>query len=363
MVQREDAFHVKAGAGIAFRVSPRLNVGFEHAILVVVGPRADRIDGIERTNGERSAFGDIVNYPQLRLNFNLGNKSNKSEPLYWMNPLKGVMSELDAIKNRPATEIVDTDEDGVIDQLDLEPNTEKDAVVDTKGRTLDSDKDGVPDHLDLEPYYTPRPGERINSQGIVENPNIAGGVSEERVRELINEAIDQRIANGSIAYGGGAGSGTFPGGSNGGADGTGTAETGEPGADPNITNLFLPMIHFATSSATIRYSDYGTLAAIARIMKSNPQMRIAVVGHTDQTGGSDENEQLSYDRAKTVIEHFENNHGISRGRFVLLFRGQEEALVPATSSYMNRRVEFRVAAYNEVDRDPPFEGDSEGDGY
>jgi len=48
-----------------------------------------------------------------------------------------------------------------------------------------------------------------------------------------------------------------------------------------------------------------------------------------------------------------NQHGIGRGRLVVQWRGQDEALVPSAASYMNRRVEFRVANSNDTEMDPP----------
>jgi outer membrane protein OmpA-like peptidoglycan-associated protein len=142
----------------------------------------------------------------------------------------------------------DSDKDGVPDALDLEPNTSIDAIVDTKGRTLDSDKDGVPDHLDLQPFYTPRQGEYVNAEGVVEELN--GPLSEERVKALIEEAIEQRMAQGSSAN----------------------------------AEWFLPMIHFDIESTTIKYADYGTLANIGRLLESSPEVKLVVIGHADQTG-------------------------------------------------------------------------------
>ena len=234
-----------------------------------------------------------------------------------------VLDDIEGLKaTQGAVALDDSDGDGVIDQLDQELDTAPGALVDTKGRTLDSDRDGVPDHLDKEPFYTPREGESVNSEGVVINPlNVGGGVSEDRVRELIDEALQsyQPAAAGSTS----------------------------------LTDLFLPMIHFAVNSTTIKYSDYGTLASIARVMKDNPNIRLAVKGYTDQTGSETYNEALSYDRSKAVIDHLVNNHGIGRGRLLLQYGGQGDALVPTTSSYMNRRVEFSVAKPDEVEMDQP----------
>ncbi|MBW1711492.1 MAG: VWA domain-containing protein [Deltaproteobacteria bacterium] len=47
-----------------------------------------------------------------------------------------------------AKPVLDSDGDGVTDDLDRCPNTPKEVTVDTKGCPLDSDGDGVPDYLD-----------------------------------------------------------------------------------------------------------------------------------------------------------------------------------------------------------------------
>ncbi len=44
----------------------------------------------------------------------------------------------------------DADGDGIIDQIDLEPNTPLGAAIDSHGRALDTDGDGVPDYKDKE---------------------------------------------------------------------------------------------------------------------------------------------------------------------------------------------------------------------
>jgi len=331
-VEHEMAPHISAGAGIAFRLGKRFNIGLEHQAFSLFGRRSDLLDGFEKEGGVRTPFRDLVNYTSLRLNFNLGNPSNQSEPLYWVNPLDNVFKDVDALKKRQDELVADSDGDGVIDAIDEDPNTPPDVPVDTKGRVLDSDKDGIPDYKDKEPYYPPRAGETVNADGVVTNP-IGGGVTEARVKELIDEALDRR----------GVG--------NGGTGGTGI-----------VTELFLPMIHFATDSYQVKYSDYGTLAGVARVLKGNPNMRLVVSGNTDQTGPESYNDWLSYQRANSIIEHLVSNHGIGRGRLILQWQGKKNALVPANGSYMNRRAEFRVATAEDVEMDPPAKTSGK-DGY
>lgn len=313
------------GVGMSFRIANKINIGVEHQVLLPFGDNADRIDGF--TGGTGGA--DIVNFTKLAVNFNIGNKSSHSEPLYWINPLEGVISDINDLKKRQETNLDDTDQDGVLDALDMEPETPPGAVVDTKGRTLDSDRDGVPDYLDREPFYTPAEGEIVNEEGVVINPGVnrPQGVTEDRVRELIGEALQQ---TGVISEGGVIND-----------------------VRVNPTEWFLPMLHFNTDQFAIKYSDYGTLASIARILRSNPGMRLVITGYADSSGAEQYNNGLSYNRAKAVIDHLVSVHNIGRGRLVLQWKGSKESLVPANVNLMNRRVEFRLAGPGDVEMDPP----------
>lgn len=332
-IERAFSPQATAGLGLAYRISKRFNIGVEWQTSTLFGRRADLMDGSEKEVGVRTPFRDLMHYGNLRINYNLGNSSKQSEPLYWLNPLDVVLNDLQDVKKKQEEGLQDSDGDGVIDAVDQEPDTPSNAPVDTKGRLLDSDKDGIADYRDKEPFYPPRAGERVNADGVVENPIGGGGVTEDRVKELIKEALMEYQSGGGAA--GGAG----------GAGGTGRSGP--------ITEWFLPMIHFGTDSYSIKYSDYGTLASMARMLKGNPNMKLVVIGHTDQTGSEEYNEYLSYQRSKGIVDHLVNNHGIGRGRLILNWKGKTDALVPSSSSYMNRRVEFRVATSQDVEMDPP----------
>jgi OOP family OmpA-OmpF porin len=346
--------HAAVGVGVSFRVSPRINIGLEHQSIIGFGGESDNYDGLDLTSGGAggSLFRDVVHLTGLVVNVNIGDASRYSEPLYWVNPLENVMKDIADLKEGQTLSIEDTDGDGVIDAIDQEPNTPPDVPVDTKGRTLDSDRDGVPDYKDREPYFPPRPGERVDEEGIVVNPisTQGGGVSEDRVREIIAEEL-QNYQIRTDQTGGVTGGGGTPGG------------PGGPVGTAAVAEWFLPMIHFGTDASTVKYSDYGTLASIARMMKGNPGIRLVITGFADASAPESYNNELSYERAKSVVEHLVNNHGIGRGRLVLQWKGEAELLVPTGSSYMNRRVEFRVAQPNDVEMDPPSGGSKSSDGY
>lgn len=60
-------------------------------------------------------------------------------------------NKLDSIEQRLAkveTDLIDSDQDGVPDYLDREPNTVSGVAVDTKGRAIDVNENGIPDELE-----------------------------------------------------------------------------------------------------------------------------------------------------------------------------------------------------------------------
>ena len=327
-IERKAAPHIAAGAGIAFRLGGGFNLGIEYLGQVPLGNRADKLDGYSvGTN-----FRDVQNSVSLSLNFNIGNKSNRTEPLYWLHPLDPLHDEMAQVGARIDDATRDSDGDGVVDAIDQEPNTPANVPVDTRGRTMDSDKDGVPDFRDAEPFFPPRPGEEVDENGVVVN-RMDQPLTEDQVQQMIDEAIDARLSQFRDSRGGG------------------------------LREMYLPMIYFPLNQATIKYSDYGTLASIARVLNSNPTMRMVVRGYTDRVGNEQDNLRLSYRRAQAVVDHLVNQHGIIRGRLVLQYGGEEDNLVPREQTYVNRRVEFYVAQPSETEMAPPAGVEGNGGRY
>jgi len=296
------------GAGLSYKISPKVNIGIEHQAVIPFGREADLFDGYENAQEQRTTYRDLLQMTTLRLAFNLGNADEKSEPLYWINPLEGVAKNLEDLNARPVFDLTDTDGDGVIDMIDQEKDTPANAAVDTRGMALDSDGDGVKDYEDDEPYSMP--GFSVDGKGVAQTPNY-------QTKDEVNSAIDTALK------------GYTPLGS---------------GNTNSIADWFMPMIHFNNDSYSIRYSDYSNLKNVATILKNNPSIRVLVKGFTDKTANDRYNTKLSYNRAKSAIEHLVSNYGISRDRLVLNYGGEENNLVPSSgSSLMNRRVEFSVA--------------------
>jgi len=102
-------------------------------------------------------------------------------------------------------------------------------------------------------------------------------------------------------------------------------------------------VRFKTDSADLIEGSADTIAAIASVLKANPEVKIAVVGHTDNSGGHDHNLDLSKRRADAVVAALVSKHGIADDR---LFAAGASFLSPITSNdsergrALNRRVEL-----------------------
>lgn len=311
-VESEFASHAAAGAGVTFRLSPKFNVGLEYMALIPFGRRADLLDGYNQNAGN---FRDVQNTGSISLNFNLGSAAKKNEPAYWTNAFAPMRKDFDTMNSRVDDATKDSDGDGVVDAVDQEANTPAGVPVDTRGRVLDSDKDGVADYQDLEPFFPPRAGEKVNSNGVVINRNDKP-ITEDRVQEMIDASIAKMQAG---------------------------SESATTKVVTDRGELFLPMIYFPLGQSTVKYSDYGTLSSVARVLQGSPGMRMVIRGYTDRVGNAANNQVLSYRRAKAVVDHLVDQHGIERSRLVLQYRGEENAIVPLDKSYINRRVEFLTA--------------------
>lgn len=116
---------------------------------------------------------------------------------------------------------------------------------------------------------------------------------------------------------------------------------------PDEAPLELPMayINFKTGSAEISGADpVPILEDVARIMKKYPEMKITVVGHTDNVGDDGYNMTLSKRRAEAVKAYIANL-GISADRLLTEGKGKLEPIATNDTSQgrtRNRRIEFKV---------------------
>ncbi len=165
-------FSTTALAGVAFKLGKRINIALEDRHTFIKDDLLDGQQWQEHPTGDAVLTGnwDSYNYLSLGLNFNLGSKS--VEPLWWLNPLDYAYSELNNPKHMklPKPILDDSDGDGVIDQLDREPNTPAGCPVNTHGVSLDTDGDGVPDCKDKQ-LITPTECQPVDADGVGKCPD------------------------------------------------------------------------------------------------------------------------------------------------------------------------------------------------
>ncbi len=327
--------HGGVGLGFSARLTDRLNLGVESKALVLFGKDSDRLDAVNRQAG------DVLSYSSLRLNINLGSKEKRSEPLYWVNPMDVMMRDVTELKNRPAFDLTDTDEDGVIDLLDQDNATPPGIQVDTRGLPLDSDGDGIPNHKDAEPYFP--------SDGVKKAIPAEPIATESDVERIVNKRLNEYNRTGVVP------------GNEGQEEKTATSSstssyqrTGRPSHSASLANWFLPLVHFDIDSYKVRPADHSNLASISNMLHADEGLKIVVTGFTDKTASKDYNSTLSFKRAESVVEYLVKHHQVPRSQLVLQYNGEDSPLVPSTgSNLMNRRVEFRAATGSDMDMMAP----------
>jgi OmpA-OmpF porin, OOP family len=73
-------------------------------------------------------------------------------------------------------------------------------------------------------------------------------------------------------------------------------------------------LYFDTDKDVIKAESQPTLAEIAKLLNSEPSLRLHVVGHTDNQGKSDYNLDLSRRRAASVARELTSKYGLSASR-------------------------------------------------
>jgi len=264
------------GAGMAFKLSNKLNLAIEDRLTIV---KDDLLDG---QRWQEAALGDPVmtadndsyNYLSIGLNINLGSKA--VEPLWWLNPLDYAYSEIrnPRLMRLPKPVLPDSDGDGVTDQFDQE-QTPQGCPVNSHGITLDTDGDGIPDCKDKE-LITPTYCQPSDADGIGKCPvpcpdsTCPGwGVREDKM--TCSEKLGQ-----------------------------------------------LPSVTFAKGN-TLDDDAKAALSTVAARMRNNAGCKVVVIGYCSS---NKKEQQLSWDHVNAVITYLVEKEGISQDRLIFNY-GQE----------------------------------------
>ena len=170
--------------------------------------------------------------------------------------------ELEALRTKlSATEakLVDTDNDGVANFLDIEPNTPAGSLVNAKGQAIvDMDGDGIVDSEDFCPTV----------KGTAEFKGCPIAFFQEV------KVVDNEI--------------------------TGNDLTGDL---KNKVAAVTKDVNFDTKNVAVKGSFKKQLDALAKIVNENPTLVVVLHGHCDNVGEDILNNKLSEDRAKSVKDY------------------------------------------------------------
>jgi outer membrane protein OmpA-like peptidoglycan-associated protein len=264
------------GAGMAFKLSNRLNLAIEDRHTLV---KTDLLDG---QRWQEHGVGDPVltpdydsyNYLSIGLNINIGAKA--VEPLWWLNPLDYAYSEIrnPRLMRLPKPVLPDSDLDGVTDQFDQE-QTPEGCPVDTHGVTRDTDGDGVPDCKDKE-LITPTYCQPVDADGIGKCPVPCPDTSCYRGLKIGGDNCAEKL-----------------------------------GALPSVT--------FNKNSVKLSDDAKRLLAVVADRMRNSPGCNVVVTGYC---AGNKVEQQRSWDRVNAIINYLIEKEGVSGDR--LIFKYGEE---------------------------------------
>jgi outer membrane protein OmpA-like peptidoglycan-associated protein len=211
----------------------------------------------------------------------------------------------------------DADGDGVSDASDKCPATPRGEPVDAagcSGSQRDTDGDGVMDNAD-KCADTPA-GARVDAQGCSPEQLDTDG-------DGVSDAVDQ--CNDTPV-------------------GQVVDEKGCPKLfEGTARTVILEGVTFATGKAELTDESRAILTNVAQSLVANPEVRVEVAGHTDNTGGRRTNMRLSQARADAVKDFLEAN-GVGADRITARGYGPDTPVASnrtAEGRAQNRRVELK----------------------
>lgn len=181
------------------------------------------------------------------------------------------------------TDMIDSDQDGVPDYLDREPNTPSGVAVDTKGRAIDKNNNGIPDEME--------------------------------------SALDARFAKKGEA--GAAGSG---------------GDIVKRLIDDGYVNVYFQFNSTKPETYSLEAINY-----LVKYMKENPSAKAELIGYADEIGNPNYNKTLSERRAKAVYDILIAT-GVSGDRLTHSGNGEDTSVDKSSSParQLVRRVTFKL---------------------
>mgnify|MGYP003630651673 CR=1 FL=1 len=242
---------------------------------------AQPLNAVVTNNSTRGLNGYLVN-ASIGLTLYLGQHDIHAD---WYSEEEAIYSELEQLDERLTkveTDMIDSDQDGVPDYLDREPNTVSGVAVDTKGRAIDLNNNGIPDELEssLDARYASKTDIDKSRSGLD-----------------IKELIDKGYVN----------------------------------------------VYFRFNSDEPETYSLQAVNYLIIYMKENPSAQADLIGYADEIGNPAYNQQLSERRANKVKELLVAA-GIDGNRLTARGNGEDDSVNKDSSGarQLVRRVTFRL---------------------
>jgi len=105
----------------------------------------------------------------------------------------------------------------------------------------------------------------------------------------------------------------------------------------DMTHLFA--IFFDFNRVVIKKLYHERISIIAKILKTNPDINIEIVGHTDKVGSEKTNIDISKKRAESVLKELIEGYDINPDRLSITIKGETDPLSKIYDD-VNRRVDL-----------------------
>jgi outer membrane protein OmpA-like peptidoglycan-associated protein len=228
----------------------------------------------------KRGFGGVLFNGTVGLTVYLGKNAKHAD---WVTLVDKDVIELKDRVDTLETMLIDTDQDGVADYLDLEKNTVSGVMVDSKGRAIDLNKNNVPD--ELESY--------LAANYVNKNDKSASLPNNELIKNLIN--------GGYVAT------------------------------------------YFDFDKSTPSNVSTTGIDFVLTYLRNNPSASVDIIGHADELGRSEYNDKLSNARAANV-KNILVNANIDASRLNIIAAGEDTSVEKDSEGARKlvRKVTFRI---------------------
>lgn len=283
--EKDSTFNIVLGISPQIKISERVAFFADFSLIPNVGMERSW-DGTEVIQSATRRIDDGLLY-NISAGFNiyLGGASKHAD---WYSEETDMKETIEDLENRLAkveTDLIDTDQDGVPDYLDREPNTMSGVAVNTKGIAVDKNTNGIPDEIEssLDDRYVNESDYEMNK----------GGGSGLNVKDL----LDKGYVN----------------------------------------------VYFKFNSSTPETYSLEAINYLIKYMNENPSANAELIGYADEIGNAEYNKNLSEKRANKVKEILVAS-GVAANRLTVTGNGEDTSVEKgsAQARQLVRRVTFRL---------------------